>query len=124
MSVWPKNCVVAMVIVFISGAIVGAGLMYMFETDPEHFMERRRTPEAQAAHFADFYDEMLDLDKEQYEAFQQVLIKWVVDIRTTMKPIKSKMTARHYDMMHQVKPILSDNQYKKMKAYMDNRYKK
>ena len=124
MSVWPKNCIVALVIVFISGAVVGAGITYILQTEPEHFMERRRSAEEQATHFTNFYDDLLDLDEKQHKDFQQVLIKWVEDLRAIMKPIRAQMTARHYQMLENVKPILSEKQYRKMKDYMDNRYRK
>jgi len=125
MSIWQKNCIVALVIVFVSGAVVGSGITYLLQTEPEHFMKSPRpTPEERAKYFADYYDELLDLDDEQYEEVRKMLVQWVKDYRKIMDPIRSRTKTLSYDMLEKLKPTLTEEQYQKWKSYFDKRYKK
>jgi hypothetical protein len=120
-----KKCpvtVTAMVLIFISGGIVGAGLTILLQPEEESFMSRRRTPEEQGEFLADHYDEMLDFDKDQKEKAAAVLRDWVIEWRKISEVIKPQKSVIMEDMNRNMAAILTDEQKKIWEDHFKERF--
>ena len=122
MKTWPRNCALAITIVFLSGVVVGWGICAMLSDDTDHIMQGpRKTSLEWAVYLADFYDEMLDLDDTQYEIIKTRLHTYVEDMRAVREPIRAQMHEISDRMVEDLKPTLSRSQYEKMKSHLQSR---
>jgi hypothetical protein len=99
-------------IIFVSGAVVGGGVVAMYETQ-EPWPRPRRTLDERTDRMTERIGEKLELDREQREILRGILYerfkKWD-EIRQTVLP---RMEAQAQQINEQLRPHLSERQKQK-----------
>lgn len=114
---WPM--MLAMLIVFISGGVIGSGLTILLCPGGDSSVGRHRTAAKRAAEYADFYAAEFDLSDEQKAAAREIMEDCITrfreDFRPQMRRVIDKLRA---DMA----AILDDDQKAAWDAYCEKRF--
>ncbi len=114
---WPT--MLAMLIVFISGGVIGSGLTILLCPGGDLSVGRYRTAAERAAEYADFYAREFDLDEDQEAAAEKIMADCITRFREIVRPQMRRVVDR---LRADMAAILDEDQKAAWGSYCEKRF--